>query len=58
MTYIRESETFNKVVAKSHIDAIRETKAILGIRLFEIVPASLYESIQTGYEEQCLGLAL
>ena len=53
VTYIRESETFNKVIRpKSHIDPQSgETKAILGIsQAVEIVPASLYESIQTGYE--------
>ena len=61
VTYIRESETFNKVVRpKSHIDPQSgETKAILGIsQAVEIVPASLYESIQTGYERTVFGFSL
>ena len=61
LTYIRESETFNKVVRpKSHIDPQSgETKAILGIsQAVEIVPASLYESIQTGYERTVFGFRL
>ncbi len=61
VTYIRESETFNKVVRpKSHIDPQSgKTKAILGIsQAVEIVPASLYESIQTGYERTVFGFSL
>ncbi len=61
VTYIRESETFNEVVRpKSHIDPQSgETKAILGIsQAVEIVPASLYESIQTGYERTVFGFSL
>ena len=61
VTYIRESETFNKVVRpKSHIDPQSgKTKAILGIsQAVEIVPASLYESIQTGYERTVFGFRL
>ena len=61
VTYIRDSETFNKVVRpKSHIDPQSgETKAILGIsQAVEIVPASLYESIQTGYERTVFGFSL
>ena len=61
VTYIRDSETFNKVISpKSHIDPQSgETKAILGIsQAVEIVPASLYESIQTGYERTVFGFSL
>jgi len=61
VTYIRESETFNKVVRpKSHIDPQSgDTKAILGIsQAVEIVPASVYESIQTGYERTVFGFSL
>ena len=61
VTYIRDSETYNKVVRpKSHIDPQSgETKAILGIsQAVEIVPASLYESIQTGYERTVFGFSL
>ena len=61
VTYIRGSETFNKVIRpKSHIDPQSgETKAILGIsQAVEIIPASLYESIQTGYERTVFGFSL
>ena len=61
VTYIRDSETFNMVIRpKSHIDPQSgETKAILGIsQAVEIVPASLYESIQTGYERTVFGFSL
>jgi len=61
VTYIRELETFNKVVRpKSHIDPQSgETKAILGIsQAVEILPASFYESIQTGYERTVFGFSL
>ena len=61
VTYIRDSETFNKVVRpKSHLDPQSgETKAILGIsQAVEILPASFYESIQTGYERTVFGFSL